>query len=560
MADQNIIEAIAKWGKDKLGNIIAYKTLTRCIFDDDGNRLSDILASGGTGTAALMTNEDAGIGRPDGTTIEVKENGIFGLTENKINGLELDNGEIQWLDVSVLENALINVSSNTIESLTEEGILNIYYTRVHQGQKIFIKGAYIDNKTMSGCFLLDSCAIGSPIAERFFTNSLIDGNYNIITVPYITNDYNKEIYLGIEASPNLINDIEIGISQEYEGIKQKFFETNYFSSNNLLEIPKKLEYFYENGISITPVYDDYNLLHHIHVYGTAKEDIYYPLNEEGFYLPSGSYYISDGNQKSGSSSHLAYQDHQGHWHHKNGSFNSSSNDHQFIYIKIEKNETVEEDIYPMIYSADRYGKFYSPWFPSLTQLTRIYSDNSPTIMYNKDTDYIQIKINNSQWVDYKRAYLKSLEVGEARYIKFIFYELGGLISNRISLAELRLKNSNGEYLNFTPYVIEVTAFNQTSVNEGPAKIIDNDLNTKWASPWDATSEKYLQIYFKNDTIKLGVYNTLELYAEDDDSDTIPVSFDIMISIDGNHWTTIVSETNITPFTNKGLFYTTTLDF
>lgn len=79
MADQNIIKAIAKWGKDKLGNIIAYKTLTRCVFDDDGNRLSDILASGGTGTAALMTNEDAGVGRPDGTTIEVKENGIFGL-------------------------------------------------------------------------------------------------------------------------------------------------------------------------------------------------------------------------------------------------------------------------------------------------------------------------------------------------------------------------------------------------------------------------------------------------------------------------------------------------
>ena len=179
---------------------------------------------------------------------------------------------------------------------------------------------------------------------------------------------------------------------------------------------------------------------------------------------------------------------------------------------------------------------------------------------NKDTDYIQIKINNSQWVDYKRAYLKSLEVGEARYIKFIFSDLMALTPNRISLAELRLKNSNGEYLNFTPYVIETTAFNQTSVNEGPAKIIDNDLNTKWASPWDATSEKYLQIYFKNDTIKLGVYNTLELYAEDDDSDTIPVSFDIMISIDGNHWTTIVSETNITPFTNKGLFYTTTLDF
>ena len=174
--------------------------------------------------------------------------------------------------------------------------------------------------------------------------------------------------------------------------------------------------------------------------------------------------------------------------------------------------------------------------------------------------FIQIKINNSQWVDYKRAYLKSLEVGEARYIKFIFSDLMALTPNRISLAELRLKNSNGEYLNFTPYVIEVTAFNQTSVNEGPAKIIDNDLNTKWASPWDATSEKYLQIYFKNDTIKLGVYNTLELYAEDDDSGTIPVSFDIMISIDGNNWTTIVSETNITPFTNKGLFYTTTLDF
>ena len=268
MADQNIIKAIAKWGKDKLGNIIAYKTLTRCVFDDNGNRLSDILASGGTGTAALMTNEDAGIGRPDGTTIEVKENGIFGLTENKINGLELDNGGIQWLNVSVLKNAIIG--NNTVDAVSEEGFLNVYYTQVYQGQKIFIKGTYIDNKTMSGGFLLDSCEIGSPVAETFFTDSLIDGNYSIITVPYLTNDYDKEICLGINASPNLINDIEIGISQEYEGIKQKFFETNYFSSNNLLEIPKKLESFYENGINITPVYDNYDLLHHIHIQGTAK--------------------------------------------------------------------------------------------------------------------------------------------------------------------------------------------------------------------------------------------------------------------------------------------------
>ena len=558
MADQNIIKAIAKWGKDKLGNIIAYKTLTRCVFDDDGNRLSDILASGGTGTAALMTNEDAGIGRPDGTTIEVKENGIFGLTENKINGLELDNGGIQWLNVSVLKNAIIG--NNTVDAVSEEGFLNVYYTQVYQGQKIFIKGTSINNKTLDGGFLLDSCEIGSPVAETFFTDSLIDGNYSIITVPYLTNDYDKEIYLGINASPSLINDIEIGISKEYEGIKQKFFETNYFSSNNLLEIPKKLESFYENGINITPVYDNYDLLHHIHIQGTAKRNVYYSLNEEGFYLPSGSYYISDGNQKNGSSSHLAYQNNQGYWYHQNGIFHDSPDNLVRVYIRIEESETVEENIYPMIYSADRYGKFYSPWFPSLTRLNRIYVDNSPTIMYNKDTDYIQIKINNSQWVDYKRAYLKSLEVGEARYIKFIFSDLMALTPNRISLAELRLKNSNGEYLNFTPYVIETTAFNQTSVNEGPAKIIDNDLNTKWASPWDATSEKYLQIYFKNDTIKLGVYNTLELYAEDDDSGTIPVSFDIMISIDGNHWTTIVSETNITPFTNKGLFYTTTLDF
>lgn len=558
MADQNIIKAIAKWGKDKLGNIIAYKTLTRCVFDDDGNRLSDILASGGTGTAALMTNEDAGVGRPDGTTIEVKENGIFGLTENKINGLELDNGGIQWLNVSVLKNAIIG--NNTVDAVSEEGFLNVYYTQVYQGQKIFIKGTSINNKTLDGGFLLDSCEIGSPVAETFFTDSLIDGNYSIITVPYITNDYDKEIYLGINASPNLINDIEIGISQEHEDIKQKFFETNYFSSNNLLEIPKKLESFYENGINITPVYDNYDLLHHIHIQGTAKRNVYYSLNEEGFYLPSGSYYISDGNQKNGSSSHLAYQNNQGYWYHQNGIFHDSPDNLVRVYIRIEESETVEENIYPMIYSADGYGKFYSPWFPSLTRLSRIYTDNSPTIMYDKDTDYIQIKINNSQWVNYKRAYLKSLEVGEARYIKFIFSDLGALTPNRISLAELRLKNSNGEYLNFTPYVIEVTAFNQTSVNEGPAKIIDNDLNTKWASPWDATSEKYLQIYFKNDTIKLGVYNTLELYAEDDDSNTIPVSFDIMISIDGNHWTTIVSETNITPFTNKGLFYTTTLNF
>lgn len=557
MADQNIIKAIAKWGKDKLGNIIAYKTLTRCVFDDDGNRLSDILASGGTGTAALMTNEDAGIGKPDGTTIEVKENGIFGLTENKINGLELDNGGIQWLNVSVLKNAIIG--NNTVDAVSEEGFLNVYYTQVYQGQKIFIKGTSINNKTLDGGFLLDSCEIGSPVAETLFTDSLIDGNYSIITVPYLTNDYDKEIYLGINASPNLINDIKIGISQEYEGIKQKFFETNYFSSNNLLEIPKKLESFYENGINITPVYDDYNLLHHIHVYGTAKRDVYYPLNEEGFYLPSGSYYISDGNQKNGSSSHLAYQNNQGHWYHQNGIFHNFPDNLIRVYIRIEDSETVEENIYPMIYSADWYGKFYSPWFPSLTRLSRIYADNSPTIRYDETTDYIQVKVN-SEWKNYKRAYM-NLDTGETKYIKFVFSRLNANGNQYVSLKELKLKKPNGEYLDFTSYNTEATAFNQTNANENAEKVIDNNLTTKWVSPWTFTSEKYLQIYFKNDTVKLGAYNTLELYVGDD-SNRIPISFDIMISTDGDNWTTIVSETNITPLstTSGELFYTTTLNF
>ena len=557
MADQNIIKAIAKWGKDKLGNIIAYKTLTRCVFDDNGNRLSDILASGGTGTAALMTNEDAGIGRPDGTTIEVKENGIFGLTENKINGLELDNGGIQWLNVSVLKNAIIG--NNTVDAVSEEGFLNVYYTQVYQGQKIFIKGTSINNKTLDGGFLLDSCEIGSPVAETLFTDSLIDGNYSIITVPYLTNDYDKEIYLGINASPNLINDIKIGISQEHEGIKQKFFETNYFSSNNLLEIPKKLESFYENGINITPVYDNYDLLHHIHIQGTAKRNVYYSLNEEGFYLPSGSYYISDGNQKNGSSSHLAYQDNRGYWYHQNGIFHNSPDNLIRVYIRIENSETVEENIYPMIYSANWYGKFYSPWFPSLTRLSRIYVDNSPTIRYDETTDYIQVKVNN-EWENYKRAYM-NLDAGETKYIKFIFSKLNANGNQYVSLKELKLKKPNGEYLDFTSYNAEATAFNQTNANENAEKVIDNSLATKWVSPWTFTSEKYLQIYFKNGTVKLGAYNTLELYVGDD-SNRIPISFDIMISTDGDNWTTIVSETDITPLstTSGELFYTTTLNF
>ena len=108
MADQNIIKAIAKWGKDKLGNIIAYKTLTRCVFDDNGNRLSDILASGGTGTAALMTNEDAGVGRPDGTTIEVKENGIFGLVHDNIN----------------VDDTLSNTSTNPVQNKIVTNAIN----------------------------------------------------------------------------------------------------------------------------------------------------------------------------------------------------------------------------------------------------------------------------------------------------------------------------------------------------------------------------------------------------------------------------------------------------
>ena len=155
----------------------------------------------------------------------------------------------------------------------------------------------------------------------------------------------------------------------------------------------------------------------------------------------------------------------------------------------------------------------------------------------------------------------NIETGETKYIKFVCSKLNANGNQYVSLKELKLKKPNGEYLDFTSYNAEATAFNQTNANENAEKVIDNNLSTKWVSPWTFTSEKYLQIYFKNDTVKLGAYNTLELYVGDD-SNRIPISFDIMISTDGDNWTTIVSETDITPLstTSGELFYTTTLNF
>ena len=111
----------------------------------------------------------------------------------------------------------------------------------------------------------------------------------------------------------------------------------------------------------------------------------------------------------------------------------------------------------------------------------------------------KLKVSHPNWqfVPYKvNATWDEVIAGETKYIKFVFSRLNANGNQYVSLKELKLKKPNGEYLDFTSYNAEATAFNQTNANENAEKVIDNNLTTKWVSPWNTTSEKYLQVYFK----------------------------------------------------------------
>lgn len=454
MADQNIMKAIAKWGKDKLGNIIAYKTLTRCIFDDDGNRLSDILASGGTGTAALMTNEDAGVGRPDGTTIKVKENGVFGLTNSDY-----------YRNIDLLYSEETQNCNNLTESTKR--------------------------------YLLNKNTLNKP--------SELAQNFILITIPANENNIiYYQIAIASDNSNQFMRSYSIGStgpiwsSWQYSGfIKYGNYENIIIDANKC--------------ISFNTIYNINN------AHAEAKN------------LPSNFYcgILFVGVSAYSSATYWQYA------------------------INFQNGKTY--------YRYATTQPFTDDSWKAWTEVSTSSSGGDSTIRYDETTDYIQVKVNN-EWKNYKRVYM-NIEAGETRYIKFVFSKLNANGNQYVSLKELKLKKPNGEYLDFTSYNAEAAAFNQTNANENAAKVIDNDLTTKWVSPWTFTSEKYLQIYFKNDTVKLGAYNTLELYVGDD-SNRIPISFDIMISTDGDNWTTIVSETDITPLstTSGELFYTKTLEF
>lgn len=455
MADQNIIKAIAKWGKDKLGNIIAYKTLTRCVFDDDGNRLSDILASGGTGTAALMTNEDAGVGRPDGTTIEVKENGIFGLTNSdycqNINLLYSE--EIQNCNILTDSTKRYLLNKNTLNKPPELNQNFILMTiPANENNIIYYQIAIASDNSNQAMRSYASGSTGRPVWSNWKYSGFVKyGDYEGTAI-----DANECISL------NTIYNINNG------PLESKNLPPNFYC-----------------GILFVGI--------------CAYSSVTY-----------WQYAINFQNGKT--------------------------------YYRYATTQ-------PFTYDS------WKAW----TEVSSSSSSGDSTIRYDETTDYIQVKVN-SEWKNYKRAYM-NIETGETKYIKFVFSKLNANGNQYVSLKELKLKKPNGEYLDFTSYNAEATAFNQTNANENAEKVIDNNLATKWVSPWTFTSEKYLQVYFKNGTVKLGAYNTLELYVGDD-SNRIPISFDIMISTDGDNWTTIVSETNITPLSTASgeLFYTTTLNF
>ena len=180
-----------------------------------------------------------------------------------------------------------------------------------------------------------------------------------------------------------------------------------------------------------------------------------------------------------------------------------------------------------------------------------------SIRYNSETDYVQLKIGG-EWKDYIRAFalFKPLE---CKFIKINFTKLNSNSPNYVSLKEIRLKDSEGNYLDFSNLIAEATAYAQTTGTESAEKTIDGKLNTKWAAPWGGSADRFLQIYIPNDVIDLSVYNTLEFYVGDQ-SDRMPVSFTVSISTDGNKWKQIISESNITPLstTDASMFYSKTI--
>ena len=171
---------------------------------------------------------------------------------------------------------------------------------------------------------------------------------------------------------------------------------------------------------------------------------------------------------------------------------------------------------------------------------------SETVRYNSETDYIELLLNDA-WNEWKRAGLQWLDTDPV-YIRLEVTETSkNASSGYVQFSDLLFEDADGNALVFEDTCVVTASGNNTdgALNRG----IDGNQSTKLCIAFSTSSPFWYQI--KTDTTKLTDLKNYPIFKIRNGNDTagtgrIPISFALKISMNGEDWITLISESNITP--------------
>lgn len=149
--------------------------------------------------------------------------------------------------------------------------------------------------------------------------------------------------------------------------------------------------------------------------------------------------------------------------------------------------------------------------------------------------------NGDLYFQYKEVY---------RYIKMSITANRDSEYNQCQLSGIRFEDSQGNYFSFADAT--ATCNQSTTVSQGPANVIDNNVNTKLNmtdnSPSVSSPDDIIVSILKG--IDLSVYNTWSWWTADDTNQRDPISWKLYVSNDQSTWELLDEQTNYAVTTTR----------
>ena len=157
--------------------------------------------------------------------------------------------------------------------------------------------------------------------------------------------------------------------------------------------------------------------------------------------------------------------------------------------------------------------------------------------------------------DYENYGVSDLKFSNFRYIRFVINAKRGSNDSYTQFSRLEFIDEDGQAFKYPTGTTVSTSLTGYSAAEGPANIIDGNVNTKFCSPWSAGG--YIIIALGNsETINITKYSRFQWYTANDGDWRDPTSFTLQFSNDGVNFVNAAVVTNASITTTRlALAYT-----